>query len=316
MNNWHFNHIPDQTGRLALVTGANSGLGLITARELARRGAHVVMAARNLQKGEAAREGIQREIPDASLHLMQLDLARLESVQAFVTAFKAEYEHLDLLVNNAGVMAIPRRETADGFEMQFGTNHLGHFALTGLLLDRFVHRPYSRVVTVSSVMAWLGNFYPAARMRFDDLQREKSYSRYGAYGQAKRANALFGFELERRLRAMNAQAISLVAHPGYAHTNLQSTTASSTGNRLEAAGYALLNRIMAQSADMGTLPQLYAATAPDVRGGEFIGPKLMTRGYPRKIKGPKGAHSLEDAARLWEASEQLTGVRYGETVTA
>ncbi len=310
MPKWTINDIPNQNGRIAIVTGANSGLGLITAKELARKGAHVVMAVRNTTKGEAARDEIRAEVPDADLKLMTLDLASLDSIHSFAKAFKAEYDHLDLLINNAGVMAIPRRETADGFEMQFGTNHLGHFALTGLLLDCLVDRPDSRVVTITSVAAWQGEFVPDARIKFDDLNREESYSRYGAYGQAKRANALFGFELERRLRAMNAQTISVVAHPGLSHTNLQTTSTEHSGNQLEAAVYAILLPVMAQSAEMGTLPQLYAATAPNVKGGEFYGPAMMARGYPKRISGPRGVKNTQDAARLWEASEEMTGVRY------
>lgn len=310
MSKWTTSNIPDQTGRIAIVTGANSGLGLVTARELARRGALVVMAIRNTNKGEAARNEILAEVPNANLRLMTLDLADLASVRSFAEAFKAEYDHLDLLINNAGVMAIPRRETADGFEMQFGTNHLGHFALTGLLLDRLVDTLESRVVTVTSVAAWQGEFMPDARIRFDDLQGEESYSRYGAYGQAKRANALFGLELERRLRAMNAQTISLVAHPGFSQTNLQTTTASHSGNQLESIVYSLLMPLMAQSAEMGTLPQLYAATAPNAKGGEFYGPAMMARGYPKKITGPRGVTNEGDAARLWEVSEEMTGVHY------
>ncbi len=258
---WTVEKMPDLSGRLAVVTGANSGIGFETTRELARKGAHVVMACRNLEKAQAAQQEILSETPGALLEVIQLDLADLAAVHEFVDAFNQRHNTLDILINNAGVMAIPRRTTADGFEMQFGADHLGHFALTGLLLEPILQTPRARIVTVSSMMHQRG------KINFDDLQGEGSYNKNGAYSQSKLANLLFAFELQRKLEAIGASAISVGAHPGYAATNLQFA-----GPRMEHStiGTILMqigNGLFAQSAAMGALPLLYAATATDVQGG-------------------------------------------------
>lgn len=306
MGQWTAEDIPDLRGCVALVTGANSGLGLETTRALAARGAHVVMACRNLDKGRQAQTAIQASVPDASLKLTQLDLASLASIRAFAATFQETHERLDMLFNNAGIMAIPRRETRDGFEMQLGTNYLAHFALTGLLLPILLATPQSRVITTTSSARMFG------KIRFDDLNRTRSYGRWEAYGQSKMADLLFAFELQRRLAASGAQTISVSAHPGYAHTNLQSTSASTSGAALEGAFYARFGPWVAQTARMGALPQLYAATSPAIHGGELVGPGGFAgqRGYPRVETKAQKEYNKAAAARLWDVSVELTGVSY------
>jgi NAD(P)-dependent dehydrogenase (short-subunit alcohol dehydrogenase family) len=297
---WTSAQIPPQTGRIAVVTGSNSGIGLITARELARAGATVVFACRDTAKAEAAATQIEADLPAAKLEIAELDLGSLESVRSF--AGRYPHDHLDLLINNAGVMAPPRRETADGFELQFGTNHLGHFALTGLLIDRMTGRNDARVVTVSSGAHRMG------RMAFDDLQGERKYRRWGAYGQSKLANLLFAFELDRRLRAANSTVRSVAAHPGYSATNLQFAAAP----KLDRTLMWFSNKIMAQSAQMGALPTLYAATFPGLEGGSYIGPDgfFEQRGHPKKVGTTPYARNEADAAKLWSVSAELTGVHF------
>jgi NAD(P)-dependent dehydrogenase (short-subunit alcohol dehydrogenase family) len=299
---WTAAEIPSQKGRVAIVTGANSGIGLVAARELARAGAAVVLACRDTEKGSAAAREITAQAPDATVTVSALDLAGLASVRAFAERFNAEHDSLDLLINNAGVMAPPRRTTADGFELQFGTNHLGHFALTALLIDKLQGRDDARVVTVSSGAHRFG------RMDFDDLQSERKYRRWGAYGQSKLSNLLFMFELDRRLRASGSTVRSVAAHPGYAATHLQSAAAPQPDRFL----MALANPIFAQSADMGALPTLYAATYPGLEGGTYIGPGGFAeqRGYPKPVEPTAAARDEEDAARLWDVSEELTGVTF------
>lgn len=289
---WTADDIPDQRGRTAVVTGANSGLGLVTARELARAGATVVMACRNVAKGQDAAAQIRRDVPGAVVEVAELDLGSLASVRAFADGVDGE---VDLLVNNAGVMAPPRRETADGFELQLGTNHLGHFALTARLIDRV----RDRVVTLSSGAHRIGS------IDFDDLQRERRYFRWTAYGQSKLANLLFALELDRRLRRAGSAVSSLAAHPGYAATNLQ-TAAPPVADRLLMM---VTNRLVAQSAEMGALPTLYAATAPDAEGGTFVGPDGFAeqRGHPTTVTPSAAARDEDVARRLWEVSEDLTG---------
>jgi NAD(P)-dependent dehydrogenase (short-subunit alcohol dehydrogenase family) len=293
---WTTRDIPDQRGRTAVVTGANSGLGLITARELARAGARVVMACRTPAKGGDAAAQLCRDVAGAGVEVAELDLGSLESVAAFADGLDGD---VDLLINNAGVMAPPRRETIDGFELQFGTNHLGHFALTAQLLDRMEDRDDARVVTLSSGAHRIG------RIDFDDLQRERGYNRWRAYGQSKLANLLFALELDRRLRAAGSTIKSVAAHPGYAATNLQAAAAP-VADRLVMK---LSNLVLAQSADMGALPTLFAATAPGVEGGDFIGPDglLEQRGHPTRVPPSEEARDEDVARRLWEVSEQLTG---------
>jgi NAD(P)-dependent dehydrogenase (short-subunit alcohol dehydrogenase family) len=278
-----------------VVTGASSGLGLVTARELARHGARVVAACRDLDKGRRATAGLAGE-----LDVRRLDLADLESVRAFADELPGE--PVDLLINNAGVMAPPRRLTADGFESQFGTNHLGHFALTGRLLARLLAAPEPRVVTVSSGAHRIG------WINWDDLQRERRYNAWLAYGQSKLANLMFCFELQKRALAAGAELRSVAAHPGYAATNLQ----FSGPRPWEAALMWVTNKLVAQSAEMGALPTLYAATFPGLPGATFIGPDGPgeQRGFPHVVGAARRAYDEEAWRRLWEVSEQLTGVRY------
>jgi NAD(P)-dependent dehydrogenase (short-subunit alcohol dehydrogenase family) len=295
MAKWTANDIPALAGKTAVVTGANSGLGYETSLALARHGAHVVLACRDEGRGTEALQRLRTELPQASTELSLLDLADLASVRKFAEGYAGERDHLDILVDNAGVMALAeRRLTADGFEMQFGTNHLGHFALTGLLLPQLLARPGSRVVAVTSFGHKVG------RIKFDDLQAERSYRKWLRYGQSKLANLLFIFELDRRARAAGSDLTAAVAHPGYANTNLQSGTSFQWSN------------FMAQSAADGALPTLYGATAPDVQGGEFFGPGgfMQQRGAPKRVKAAKKAYDTDVARRLWEVSEQLTGVTY------
>jgi NAD(P)-dependent dehydrogenase (short-subunit alcohol dehydrogenase family) len=300
---WTAADIPDQSDRLAVVTGANSGLGLVTARELARAGARVVMASRDTDKAHGAASQIRNDVPQAQLDVAWLDLADLESVRAFAAKLPVNGGPLHLLINNAGVMAPPRRLTKDGFESQLGTNHLGHYALTGLLLPRLLADPDARVVTVSSPGHRIGT------IRFNDLQWERHYNNWRAYGQSKLANLLFCFELQRRATAAGATLRSLAAHPGYAATNLQFAGPS---RFYERAIGAVGNKTIAQSAAMGALPTLYAATSPQLPGGSFVGPGGLgeIRGYPRVVSAAARAYDEDVARRLWEVSEQLTGVHY------
>ncbi len=289
MTKWTAADIPDQTGRTFVVTGANSGLGASTARELARAGASVIVACRNTTKGAAAAAGMPGQV-----EVRQLDLADLASVRSFADGV----EHLDVLVNNAGVMALPKGTTADGFECQIGTNHLGHFALTGLLLAKIT----DRVVTLSSGAHRFG------KISLDDLNwQRRRYQRWGAYGQSKLANLMFAYELQRRLAATRSPLKSLAAHPGYAATELQSHT-ESVQDRLMVLG----NRLIAQSADLGALPSLYAATVATVRGGEFVGPdgRLGLNGHPKVVGSNRASKDEAMAAKLWALSEELTGVTF------
>ena len=305
-NRWVEQNIPEQTGKVAVITGANSGLGFEMAKVLAQRGARVVLAVRDAARGERAIAEIRRSAPAADLALLPLDLASLASIRSAAAAFLQTHDRLDLLINNAGVMAIPRRTTADGFEMQFGTNHLGHFALTGLLLPLILMTPAARVATMSSGLHLMG------KINFDDLQSEQGYSKWGAYGQSKLANLLFAYELQRRLAAAGRDVISVAAHPGYAATNLQAVGPEMAGSRLWAKIMPAANRVLAQSAAMGALPMLYAATSPDVRGGDYLGPDglLGQSGFPVKAQSNARSHDQAVASRLWAISEQLTGSSY------
>ncbi|MFZ2359653.1 MAG: oxidoreductase [Anaerolineae bacterium] len=303
---WLEKNIPNLSGKTALITGTNSGIGYEAARLLAMRGAHVALAVRNTAKGGKAAREIRSAVPQADLAVMDLDLASLASIRSFAALFMAGHGRLDLLINNAGVMALPRRETADGFEMQFGTNHLGHFALTGLLLPMLQKTAGARVVTVSS------GLHRTGQINFDDLQGERSYSKWGAYGQSKLANLLFTYELQRRLTAAGSSVKSVAAHPGYAATNLQYGGSDRSDSSLQTRLMHVLNKVIAQSAEMGALPTVYAAAAPAVQGGDYIGPKgpAEQRGWPTKVQSNDRSHDLETAARLWTVSEELTGVVY------
>jgi NAD(P)-dependent dehydrogenase (short-subunit alcohol dehydrogenase family) len=291
MSPWDADQIPDQAGRTVVVTGATSGLGLVTARAMAAAGAHVVLAVRDTERGRRAAGGIE-----GSTEVRSLDLADLASVRAFAQRWDSR---LDVLVNNAGVMAVPEGRTADGFEMQLGTNHLGHFALTNLLLRHIA----DRVVTLSSTAHRMG------AIDLDDLNWERrGYRRWRAYGQSKLANLLFTLELERRLAAYGSPIRALAAHPGYAATNLQSRT----GNRLQNSLMAVSNRLFAQSDQMGALPTLYAATQ-DLPGGSYVGPdgRREARGHPTLVGRTAAATDTDVAERLWVRSEELTGVMFG-----
>lgn len=306
MKGWTASDIPDQTGRTAVVTGANSGLGYATARELARRGAQVVLACRDAGRGKDAEERIRAEAPGAVVRFAPLDLADLASVRTFAADFPGD--RIDLLINNAGVMALPYRRTADGFEMQFGVNHLGHFALTGLLLPRLLEAgPGARVVTVSSFMHLLGTVDPA------DLSMQRKYRRWAAYARSKSANLLFTHELAHRLSTAGLPLVAAAAHPGYAATNLMSAAPKMEGHRGKERFMEIGNRYFAQPAERGALPTLYAATAPDVRQDDYLGPPLqgLRPGSPVRAARAKWTLSDKAARQLWAASEQLTGVRYG-----
>jgi NAD(P)-dependent dehydrogenase (short-subunit alcohol dehydrogenase family) len=304
---WTTADLPQLTGRSALITGANSGLGFETALALAGCGAQVTMAVRDLAKGEQAAAEIRRAHPESSVEIALLDLASLTSIREFAGQWSlAHPDGLDLLINNAGVMAIPHRRTAEGFELQIGTNHLGHFALTGLLLPALVARHRSRIVNVSSFAHRMG------RMNFDDLMGERRYRAWGAYGQSKLANLLFTSELQRRLDLAHLSVKAMAAHPGYAHTNLQSASARMKGQTFQARMTDKTNDLLAQSAAMGALPTLFAATAPGLPGDSFVGPNgfMEMRGYPHLVGRSARASDIADAALLWTASEELTGVVY------
>ncbi|MEU4065994.1 oxidoreductase [Streptomyces wedmorensis] len=301
---WTADLIPDQTGRVFVVTGANSGLGLATTRALAGRGAHVVLAVRDEEKGRAAAAGLAADGTDPDrLDVRRLDLSDLDSVRAFADRMRAEHPRLDVLVNNAGVMAPPRTLSAQGHELQFAVNHLGHFALTGLLLDLLAAGRDPRVVTVSSINHRQGS------LRFDDLAGERGYAPMAFYNQSKFANAVFGRELHRRLTATASPVRGVLAHPGYTATSLQT---KDTGGLARLVFGRIGNPLLAQRPERGALPQLYAATAPDVTGGDFIGPDgpAELRGTPTRVRLSAPAADPETGRRLWKLSEDLTEVRY------
>ncbi len=302
---WTAGDIPDQAGRVAVVTGANGGLGLETSRELARRGAHVVMAARNQDRAEAARTGILQEIPVASLEVRSLDLASLASVHAFADGVAADHAALDLLINNAGVMGTPRLTTDDGFELQFGTNHLGHFALTARLLPALAKAPAARVVSVTST----ARHYRRALDR-DDPHLESGYDPWLSYGQSKMANLQFGVELNRRLEEAAASVISLVAHPGFSNTDLQARSVEASEGGRSQRFFRFAVRRFGMSPLDGALPQLRAATDPGAGGGELYTPRWVNFGPP--VRRPILARSKDPEALelLWEVSERETGVTF------
>jgi NAD(P)-dependent dehydrogenase (short-subunit alcohol dehydrogenase family) len=306
---WSAADVPDQQGRTAVVTGANSGIGFEAARVLAERGAAVVLACRSLDKADAAAARITAAAPGARVSTVRLDLASLASVREAAQRLRASHERLDLLINNAGLMIPPYGQTEDGFELQFGTNHLGHFALTGLLLDRLLPVPGSRIVTVSSTGHRLGT------INFDDLQSAKRYRPMAAYGQSKLANLMFTYDLQRRLAATGAQTIAVAAHPGGSRTELMRHTSpvmrAAASHRLR-----MLTSMLMQSAEMGALPTLRAAVDPAVRGGEYYGPggAFQFTGLPVRVESSKRSHDIDVQRRLWTMSEGLTGVtyRYGD----
>jgi len=294
---WTTEAIPNLAGKIAIVTGANSGIGYEMVRALIHKGAMVILACRNKDKGEAAVRQIAQEYPGAKAELGLLDLSSLALVRRFAGEFAHRYDRLDMLINNAGIMRPPFGKTADGFELQFGVNHLGHFALTGLLLDLIIRTPQARVVTVSSYGHHFG------KIDFDNLNADKGYDAGAAYGQSKLANLLFTYELHRRFRGAGVDAIAAAAHPGWtAGTNLA----------VHWRMVRLLNPLIGQKPSMGALPVLYAATAPDVQGGEYYGPRSWggIRGYPTKVQSSARSYDMDVAAKLWTISEELTSVRY------
>lgn len=297
---WTAADIPDQSGRTAIVTGANSGLGYDTAAALAAKGAQVVLAVRNLDKGTEARDRIKAASPNAVITLQELDLSSLDSVRRAAEELRAAHPRIDLLINNAGVMYVPNREpTRDGFEMQFGTNHLGHFALTGLLLDHLLTVDGSRIVTVSSVGHRI-----MARIRFEDPHFETGYNRVQAYGQSKLANLLFTYELQRRLKLKGAPTIAAAAHPGFSDTELMRYIPGFVPD--------FVWKIATQPASMGALSTLRAATDPAVQGGQYYGPDGIgeVKGHPKVVASSEQSHNEDIQRRLWTMSEELTGVTY------
>lgn len=301
---WNTKNIQDLKGKHIIVTGGNSGLGYESVKAFAAKGANVVLTSRSLEKGEAAKAEILKKFPDGKIEVMQLDLGDLQSVKEFAAAYKKKYRLLDILLNNAGVMMTPYSKTKDGFELQFGTNHLGHFALTGLLMEVVLNTQDSRIVNVSS------NAHKSGVMDFDNLQFEqgKGYSPMKAYGRSKISNLLFTYELQRKLEAAKKDAIAVAAHPGFALTNL--------ARHLEGKFiFKLLGPLfmrMAQDQSMGALPEIRASVDAEVKGGEYYGPggKREMKGYPVRVTSNEASHNLQDAARLWEESEKLTGVKF------
>jgi NAD(P)-dependent dehydrogenase (short-subunit alcohol dehydrogenase family) len=300
--NWTEGDTPEQQGRVAVVTGANTGLGYETARVLAERGASVVLAVRDVEKGKRAAARIADTAPGADVTVQELDLTSLESIRAAAAELRASHPKIDLLINNAGVMHPPKQTTRDGFELQFGTNHLGHFALTGLLLDLLLPVPGSRVVTVSSLAHRM-----RAQIRFDDLQWERSYDRVAAYGQSKLANLMFTYELQRRLTGHGAGAIAVAAHPGFADTELVRNSPAAL--RLVAP---VIAPLISQKPAMGALPTLRAATDPGVLGGQYYGPdgRGERTGHPVVVTSAPQSYDVSIQRRLWSVSEELTGVRF------
>jgi len=298
---WTEADVPDQSGRTAVITGGNSGIGFEAARVLAGRGARLILGCRDQGKAHDAVTRIRAAAPGADVRVVPLELASLESVRVAAGQIRSACEGIDLLINNAGVMMPPYGRTADGFELQFGINHLGHFALTGLLIDRLAALPGARVVTVSS------NGHRDGRINFDDLQSERGYRRVAGYGQSKLANLMFTYELQRRLDSAGSPAIAVAAHPGLTRTDLARYL-----SRVMTAFYVLVERPLAQRAAIGALGTLRAATDPAVHGGEYYGPVRWRgeRGYPERISSSERSHDEGAQRRLWQESERLTGVRY------
>jgi NAD(P)-dependent dehydrogenase (short-subunit alcohol dehydrogenase family) len=306
---WSEADVPDLAGKLFVVTGANSGLGLETARALAQHRAAVVLACRSVERGQAAREQIRAAAPDARVEVEALDVSSLASVREFAARFVQERGRLDVLVNNAGIMAIPQKQSVDGFELQMATNHLGHFALTDALLPCLARGAGARVVTVSSLMHTRGVF---SALDERELNSADGYDKWGAYGRTKLANVLFAYELDRRLKARGLDVLSVACHPGYAATNLQSVGPQMSGSLVNKAVMAIGNALLAQSASAGALPTLYAAVAPDVKGGDFIGPDGFRglAGAPVKARSNRASRDPDAARKLWDTSVRMTGATY------
>lgn len=306
-NNWNISDIKDLSGKITIVTGANSGTGYEVSKALAFKGAQVVMACRNIEKGESAANMIREEFPECLLKVMSLDLADLSSIASFSKDFLENYKLLHILFNNAGIMQTPKLQTQDGFELQFGTNHLGHFALTGQLLSSLLKTEGSRIVTVSSMV------HTGGEIKFDDLMQDKKYNRSSAYSQSKLANILFVNYLQKLFEKNgHTGVISVGAHPGYSATNLQSTGPGLKGGKFWLWIYKITNSLFAQSAAMGALPLLYAATAKDVTGGSYYGPRGFggARGYPKKVDSSEDSIDMDIAEKLWDISSNLTKIEY------
>lgn len=299
---WTEKDIPNQVGRVVVVTGANSGLGFFTSRAMALKGATVIMACRDMQKGEEAKRRILENNPVEEPEVWMLDLADLASIKAFCHNYLSRNSKLDLLFNNAGLMAIPYLKTRDGFESQFGVNHLGHFALTAQLWPLIKKAGGSRIVNVSSIAHQMG------RIRFEDIHWEKRYSKWGAYGMSKLSNLLFTKEMARRLDGSGIGVIAAASHPGYANTALQAKGSKMRGSKLGVGSFNLVNRLVAQPAEMGALPSLYAATAEGIKSGDYIGPGgfMRLRGWPAMDQANPARVTKEAAKRLWDLSESLT----------
>ena len=295
-NNWTKENIKDLTGKVAIVTGANSGIGFETARALSEKNAKVIFACRNEFWGKYAVNKVKLDSGNTDIYFKHLDLADLSSIQKFADEINSENDNLDILINNAGIMMCPYQKTVDGFEMQIGTNHLGHFALTGLLLDNLMQTPNSRVVTVSSLYHRLG------KINFGDIHSERKYHPVKAYQQSKLANLLFTYELARKFEKANSSTIAVASHPGWTATNLQKYKFS----------FRMFNPIFAQKPPMGALPTLHGAVAEDVKNAEYFGPrKLEIWGYPKKVNSSKKSKDLKSAKQLWELSEEMTKVSFG-----
>lgn len=304
---WDYDDIDDQSGKVFVITGANSGLGLAATKGLAANNATVVMACRSRDKAESAADEIREESPQADLDIMLLDLASLDSIRSFAENFRDQYDQLHGLLNNAGIMQPPYRETEDGFELQMGVNHLGHFALTGCLFDPIKKTPGSRVVTQSSFAHEMSD-----GLDFENFNKETNYSRTGAYAQSKLANLLFAFELNRKFTVYDIDSLSVGVHPGYTATNLQSSGPALEGWSIWSILYKFTNRFFAQSVDRGALPLLYGAVGPDVKNGDYIGPGGFREawGYPARVEAGEQAYDEDNAKKLWSLSEEMTGVTY------
>lgn len=303
-NNWTTENMPNLSGKVIIVTGANSGIGFEASKEFARKGAQVILACRNMQKAEAALAELQGGVPNAQAEIMQLDLVSQKSIHAFANAFQAKYDQLDVLVNNAGIMEVPYGTTEDGFERQLGTNHLGHFALTGLLINMIRSTPNARVVNISS------GAHRSGSIDFDNLMYEggTGYSPGQSYGRSKLANLMFTYELQRRFEAGGVNAIAVAAHPGGSNTNLSNHLTDGFNGKIMMP---LLRRIF-QSAAMGALPTMRAAVDPNVKGGDYYGPGgfMEMSGNPIKVNSSKESHDSADQKKLWQISEELTSVHY------
>jgi len=304
--NWKSSEIADLRGKVCVVTGANSGLGYQTALQLASKNAKVIMACRNFGKAADSRQQILKARPDSEVEIMQVDLGDFDSVRHFANEFNEKYQKLDLLINNAGIGGFPFSKSKDGFETHFAINHLGHYLLTGLLMEALKTAPKARIVSVSSIMNRIGNH------DFSDVNYEnRKYNKWHAYGRSKMANVLFSNELNRKLAKNNINAIAVTAHPGYSSTNFQEKGPQAFNSKLDELAMNVSNALFAQNEKMGALPVLYAACGSDIQGGDYVGPSFFRlRGYPAKQKARGAAYDTVMAAKLWKLSEEMTGFQY------